>query len=60
MRVLFRESCRKCPEISDENKSYQNDAFNPFKSELIAERANITARDNNTALMVYVVVILSS
>jgi len=33
-------------------KSGQNDDFNPFKSAPKAERANITARANNTALMV--------
>ena len=33
-------------------KSGQNDDFNPFKSAPKAERANITARANNTAPMV--------
>jgi len=36
-------------------KSGQYDDFNPFKSAPKAERANIMARANNTALMVKVV-----
>jgi len=34
-------------------KSGQNDDFNPFKSAPKAERANFTARANNTAPMVH-------
>jgi len=40
-----------------QNKSGQNDDFNPFKSAPKAERANITARGNNTAPMVFCVFI---
>ena len=49
---FFWDSCTKCLEVSEEKKSGQKDDSNPFKFAPKVERANITARANDTAPMV--------
>ena len=58
LKIILLEFCFEIPEENVwkflmKKKSSQNDAFNPFKSALEAEHANITGRASNTAPMEY-------